>query len=153
MVTKQRRTLSKWKFVGIFVFSCSNTSWKKKLRSIENSPVWFFDDQMWKPTIIQFIIKEAIFQPFWFVFFLFHPDAKKLNRLNCIQISNQSQPNKHTTSKSSCMASQLNAIQDWSILQWCFSLFLDISNDDLKGKIKLKKTQTLYYDSSLNLRV
>ena len=91
---------------------------------------WIFDDHMWKPAIIQFIIKEAIFQPFWFVFFFFHPDAKKLNRLNYIQISNQNQPNKHTTSKSSCMASQLNAIQDWSILQWssgvsvCFSTYL-----------------------------
>ena len=45
-------------------------------------------------------------------FFFFHRDAKKLNRLNCIQISNQNQPNKQTTSKSSCMASNLNAIQD-----------------------------------------
>ena len=140
-------------------------------------------------------------------FFFFRPNAKKLNRLNCIQISNQNQ----TTTQSSCIASKLNAIQDslqcrrfhlarasglilllspiflchrikdggfivairltsfrppkirlhcrlHSGLQhftiYCFySLFFEISNDDLnKGKIKFKKSQTLD-DKKLNLRV
>ena len=155
MVTKQRRTLSKEKLVGMFVFSCSNTSWKKKLGSIELSPVWIFDDLMWKPAIIQFIIKEAIFQPFWFVFFLFHPDAKKLNRLNCIQIANQNQPNKQTASTEPLYGKSVkrhSGLKNFTIYLF-YSLFLEISIDDLnKRKIKFKKSQTLY-DKRLNLRV
>ena len=99
-----------------------------------------------KPAIIQFIMKEAISQPFWFVFVFFHPEAKKLNRLNWIQISNQNQPNKQTTSKSSCVASKLNAIQDWSILQSigftvCFSRYLMMTLK--KNKVK-KITNTVW---------
>ena len=99
--------------------------------------------------------KRSYFSTVLVRFFLFHPDVKKLNRLNCIQIANQNQPNKQTASTEPLYGKSVkrhSGLKNFTIYLF-YSLFLEISIDNLdKRKIKFKKSQTLY-DKRLNLRV
>ena len=99
--------------------------------------------------------KRSYFSTVLVRFFSLSSDAKKLNRLNCIQITNQNQPNKQTTSTEPLYGKSIkrhSGLKHFTV-SWFYSLFLEISNDDLsKGKIKFKKSQKLY-GKKLNLRV
>ena len=104
-------------------------------------------------------MKEAIFQPFWFVFFSFiRMQRSKKTQLYSGKI--QTKTNQINIRLVRALVWQVNTesskrhsgLKHFTV-SWFYGLFLEISNDDLnKGKIKLKKSQRLC-DKKLNLRV
>ena len=135
LILHERKTQGHRKFSSVnFWLACEpRTYFRSSLLSL------IFDGLMW--AIIQFIMKEAIFQPFWFVFFSFIRMKRGWVDSTVFKFQTENQPNKQTTSTELLYSKSIkrhSGLKHFTVY-WFYSLFLEISNDDLKRKNKVKK--------------
>ena len=101
-------------------------------------------------------MKEAIFQPFWFVFFFSFIRMKRgWIDSTVFKFQTENQPNKQTTSTELLYGKSIkrqSGLKHFTVY-WFYSLFLEISIDDLIGNLVKLKTSQTRYDKKLNLGV